>query len=191
MGRPFRQLIGALFNSNGALVADAREIFNDAKELYDSGRYADAAERFAHLAALSQNFGRPRRTVQLRMHAYEAWLKAKQPSNALLHVRTAIAMVLGAGRPKVALQMARQIVEDLQMAGYKTEAATFAKEVNERLAAHGLSLATKAPAGAPAKTAPQPKQLPTTCPQCGGRLPRAYEENEVECDYCGSIVRAE
>ena len=191
MGRPFRQLTGALFNSSGALVADARQAFDDAKELYDSGRYADAAERFAHLAALAQNFGRPRRTVQLRMYAYEAWLKAKQPSNALLHVRTAIAMVLGSGRPQVALHMARQIVEDLRTASYKTEADTFAKEVNGRLAAHGLSLAAKAPAGAPAEAASQPKKLPATCPQCGGRLPRAYDENEVECDYCGSIIRAE
>jgi hypothetical protein len=191
MRRPFRRLVGALFNPDGALAAETREAFDDAVDLYDSGQYADAAERFAHLAEMAQNFNRPRRTVQLRMRACDAWLKAKQPANAVRHARTAIGMVAGAGRLKAAANIARQVIGDLRAAGYASEANTLTKEINDRLAAHGLSL-TQSPAveQSPESASPQLK-FPAACPQCGGRLPRSFGEDEIECDYCGTVIRAE
>lgn len=190
MRRPFRRLAGALFNPNGTLFAEAQEAFDDAVELYDSGNYADAAERFAHLAEMAQNFNRPRRTVQLRMRACDAWLKAKQPANAVRHARTAIGIVTGSGRPKVALNMARQVIDDLHAAGYAAEAKAFAKEINDRLAGQGLSLAP-GPTVEQSQAAARRGALPGVCPQCGGRLPRSFGEEEIECDYCGSVIRAE
>ncbi len=47
-------------------------------------------------------------------------------------------------------------------------------------------------AGTPAKRLPR---LPTRCPSCGAPVdPRDVEwvdEATVECDYCGSLIRAE
>jgi hypothetical protein len=191
MRRPFRRLMGALFNPNGTLFAEAQEAFDDAVDLYDSGQYNDAGERFAHLAEMAQNFNRPRRTVQLRMRACDAWLKAKQPANAVRHARTAIGMVAGAGRLKVAVNIARQVIEDLRADGYASEANAFTKEINDRLAVHGVSLAQSPAVEQSPQPAPQRGTLPSVCPQCSGRLPRSFGEDEIECDYCGSVIRAE
>ncbi len=191
--RPFRPLrgLGALFNPNGALAPEAREAFEEANELFDGGEYAEAAERFTELAELAQNFNRPRRAIQLQLRAYDAWLKARQPANALKQAQAVLNIVFTTGKLRAGLNIARQVIDELRAAGFKAEADILTKETNERLAAHGLSLASSAAPAPDAAPAPRPGKLPTACPQCSGRLPRSFGEDEIECDYCGSIIRAE
>lgn len=190
--RPFRmrRAMRALFDPNGRLAQEAREVFDEANALYAQAEYEDAAERFTQLAEMAQQFSRPRRAIQLHLRAFDAWVKAKQPANALQQARTAVGFIFTASRPRVALNVVQEVVNELRANGYSAEADAFAREVNERLAGHGLALATTTASG-PAEPPPPPKKFPATCPRCGGRLPRSFGEDEIECDYCGTVVRGE
>lgn len=188
--RRMRRSLGILFNTNGSLAGEAREAFDEANQLYTNGQYEDAAEGFAELANTAAQFSRPRRVVQLHLRAYEAWLAAKQPANAIAQARSAINMAAGI-RPRKAARIAQQVIEDLQAAGYTKEAEAFAKELSTGVAGQVVPVSTTTTSvTAPTEKTPAPK-LPSTCPQCGGRLPRAYGDDEVECDYCGTVIRAE
>jgi hypothetical protein len=181
--RQLRHLTGSLFNPNGGLAAEARQAFAEASQLYNEGSYPDAARQFAELAATAARFNRPRRLVQLHLRAYESWLAAKNPAEAIPHGRQAIATA-ALHRPRQASQMAQQIIADLRAAGYTAEANALATE----LTAH---LGEPSTASQPIPPPNPPLTFPTICPQCGGRLPRAYGDDEIECDYCGTIIRGQ
>jgi hypothetical protein len=180
--RPFRRLRGSLFNPNGSLAADARQAFDEANALYDGGDFAGAAGQFAHLAEQARNFNRPRRVVQLHLRAFEAWVKAKDGDQALAEARAAL--TVASVYPRRAGRMAQAVIAELQANGFSAQASALAKEVNGLL---GPSQA----GGAAVAPAPARLKFPAACPQCGGRLPRSFGEDELECDYCGSVVRAE
>jgi len=189
--RRMRRTLNTIFNSTGALGGEAREAFDEANQFYTNGQYQEAAEGFAELAATAAQFSRPRRVVQLHLRAYEAWLAAKQPANAVAQARSAISMAAGI-RPRKAARIAQQVLEDLQAAGYTKEADDLARELNAQLTGQSFSIPAASPVGTPPAPDKTPSaRLPNACPQCGGRLPRAYGDDEVECDYCGSVIRAE
>ncbi len=55
----------------------------------------------------------------------------------------------------------------------------------------GASAATPAqqPAAAPAPTDVIPENIPTQCPNCGGKLPTLYRGMlQLTCEYCGTVV---
>ncbi len=187
--RRLRRSFGTLFNPNGALAGEARQAFDEASQLFDNGQYQEAAEGFAELATSATQFSRPRRVVQLHLRAYEAWLAAKQPANAVTEARSAINAAVSV-RPRKAARITQQVIEDLRAAGYTQEAEAFAKELNAGLMGQAFSVPVGPASPAATEKTPAPK-LPSMCPQCGGRLPRAYGDDEVECDYCGSVIRAE
>ena len=74
----------------------------------------------------------------------------------------------------------------MQAAGFKEEADVITKEINGKLAALGLSLATAE--AAPPESKPD-RKLISNCPKCGARL-RWMDDDEVECEYCGTISYA-
>src|SRR5689334_17290187 len=88
--RRMRRVFGTLFNPSGALAGEARQAFDEANQFYANGDYEEAAEGFAELATTAAQFSRPRRVIQLHLRTYEAWLAAKQPTNAVNEARTAI-----------------------------------------------------------------------------------------------------
>lgn len=185
--RPIRRLLGALFNPNGGLADDARQAFDEANGHYARGEYADAAQGYAHLAETARAFNRPRRVVQLHLRAFDAWLGAGQGDSALAEARAALS--LAAARPRRAAKVAESVQAELQSRGFGAQAAALAREFPGLLPAAAQPTPSAAPAPAPAP-APHLK-FPSACPQCGGRLPRAFGEDELECDYCGTVVRGE
>lgn len=184
--RPARWLRGAPFNPNGGLAADARQAFDEANALYDGGDFAGAAGQFAELAGLARNFNRPRRVVQLHLRAFEAWVKAGEGDQALAEARAALT-VAGA-HPRRAGRIAQALVAELQANGFNAQASALAGESTGMPGPGEAGGAAVAPAGGPA---PARLKYPAACPQCGGRLPRSFGEDELECDYCGTVVRAE
>ncbi len=171
---------GGLFNPNGALGAEAREAFDEANALYQAGNYAEAAPQFAHLAEVAQTFNRPRRVVQLHLRAFDAWVLAKNGDQALTEARAALAIASGR-RPRQAARMVEALKAELQANGFTAQAAA--------LGGNATPVAS-APQAAAAPAAPPPQyKFPTTCTQCGGRLPKSFGEDEIECDYCGTVVR--
>jgi len=172
---------GSLFNPNGALAAEARQAFDEATGLYDSGQYAEAAAQFSHLAEVAQTFNRPRRVVQLHLRAFEAWINAKDGDQALTEARAALE--IANRRPRKAARLAQSLIAELQAQGFTAQANALAGNA-------GLPTPTVAEAQKEV-VAEKHGTFPTTCPQCGGRLPRAYGEDEIECDYCGTVIRAQ
>jgi hypothetical protein len=180
---------GVLFRPNGGLADEARQTFDEANASFDSGEYAEAAEGYSHLAELAQDFNRPRRVVQLYLRTFESWCKAKQGGNALKAAKAALNVA--SARPRAAARIATEVIAELKANGFHAEASSLTNEVNNLLSGFGLSLANATPADSTPAAAPRQYKFPTTCPQCGGRLPRSFGEDELECDYCGSVIRAE
>jgi hypothetical protein len=171
-----------LFNPNGALVAEAREAFDQATTLYDSGNFAEAAAEFSHLAQVAQSLGRPRRVIQLHLRAFDAWINAKNGDQALAEARAALD--IANRRPRKAARMAEALIADLQANGFTAQANALAGNA-------GLPTPTVAEAQKEAAAPQKHGTFPSTCPQCGGRLPRSFGEDEIECDYCGTVIRAQ
>lgn len=186
--RPLRRMLGGLFRPNGGLADEARQAFDEANTLFDNGDYAEAAEQYTHLAELAQNFNRPRRVVQLYLRAFDAWCKAKQGNQALAAAKAALKVA--SARPRAAARIVTEVIAELKANGFNSEASLLTNEVNSLLSGFGLSLANATPSDS-TPAAPERGKLPSLCPQCGGRLPRAFGEDELECDYCGTIIRAE
>lgn len=188
--RPFRQLVGSLLGPNRQLANNARAMLDEANRLFDAGEYAEAAGLLSQLAEMAQTNDLPRRAIQLHIRAAEAYLKSGQAAGAVEHGRAALAMLAQAGGHRRALKLAPQIVGELRAAGFAVEAAALEKEVNELLAGLGLTLAsTPTPAAAPQ---PRPRRnLASHCSQCGAQLRWTDDADEVECEYCGTVARAE
>ncbi|MBI3243333.1 MAG: hypothetical protein HYZ49_13670 [Chloroflexi bacterium] len=185
--RPFRRLVGSLLGPNRQLANDARAMLDEANRLFDAGEYAEAAHSLSQLAEMAQANNLPRRAIQLHIRAAEAHLKSNQAAGAVEHGRAALAMLIQAGGQRRALKLAPQIVGELRAAGFSAEATAFEKEINERLAGLGLTLAST-----PAAPQPRPRRsLASHCSQCGAQLRWTDDADEVECEYCGTIARAE
>jgi hypothetical protein len=117
-------------------------------------------------------------------------MKSRNAVAAVGHARQALAIFVGVGMAgRVAVVLPRLIAE-LRAAGFEAEADSFEREANEKLAAHGLALARPQPAAAPPST-PRALNQPTKCPQCGAQLRWLdRDDDEMECEYCGTIARA-
>jgi hypothetical protein len=164
-------------------------MLDEANRLFDAGRYAEAAELLSQLAGMAQTNDLPRRAIQLHIRAAEAYLKSGQAAGTVEHGRSALAMLAQAGGHRRALKLAPQIVGELRAAGFTAEATAFEKEVNERLAGLGLTLA---PTPTPAAPQPKPRRnLASHCSQCGAQLRWTDDADDVECEYCGTVARAE
>jgi len=177
--------VGALFGAGGEIADEARKALDHANQLFDSGKYDDAGDALAELAELAETHQRPKRAAQLHHRAYQAYLKANDGDNALAQAREAIGIAV-AGKPRKAIQIAQQMIAEMQAAGFKEEADVITKEINGKLAALGLSLATAE--AAPPESKPD-RKLISNCPKCGARL-RWMDDDEVECEYCGTISYA-
>ncbi len=203
--RPFRRrgplgaflggmgLGAGMAGANRQLADEARQMLDEANSLYDSGQFAEAAGILAQLAETAQTHNLPQRAGQLHIRAAQAYLQARNAAAVVEHSRAALAAFTQAGMPGRAVTLAPRIVEQLRAAGFNAEADAFAKEANTTLAAHGLSLApSAASSAAPANAAPTRRPVQqTNCPQCGAALHWLTRmDDEVDCEYCGAVVRA-
>ncbi len=177
--------MGALFGAGGEIANEARQALDHANQLFDSGKYDDAGDALAELAELAETHQRPKRAAQMHYRSYQAYLKADDGGNALMQAREAIGIAV-AGRPRQAIQIAQQMIAEMQATGFKEEADALIKEINGKLAPLGLSLAA---AGAASPESKPDRKLISNCPKCGARL-RWMDDDEVECEYCGTIAYA-
>jgi hypothetical protein len=164
-----------------------------ANDLYEKGLFKQAAISYENLAKGAIRFRHPRRSAQLYMRAFDAWGQDQQIDSALSAARAALHIIVK-HRPAIALNTARYIAETLVANGYRDEAFAFAEEISSNLKINNQIFSRNdiiAVAANADETILKQSKLPNTCPQCGGRLPRAYGDEEVECDYCGSVIRAE
>ena len=166
-----------------------------ANKLCNQGQWVEAAEMFAQIATFATQSNHPNYAGRMYRRACEVWIEAKQPAQALEAARQALALNLAPGGLRVTARRMRMVIDDLRAAGYKAEAEALTQEVNNRLAAQGFSLTSLPIENVSVEPEASPGsrrgRLPPTCPSCGGRVPRSPDADEIECDYCGSVIQAE
>lgn len=162
-----------------------KKVRDAAYYLAHAGKFEQAAQTYANLAAqeLTDN---PFIYEMYAQYAFQMWIKAKRVDKALQQAREVLRVLSDGNILDTSTEDLSQMVGELYVAGYTAEAEAFSKEVNTQLAAHGLK-----PNPTPDEAgAAHPTKIPVVCPNCGAALPRADGADEVQCDYCGSTIRA-
>ncbi len=173
-----------------ALGDRPRQRLNRAHQMLAAGDFEAAARIFSELAELAESRGIPGRAAQLHLQAGRARLELGDGPAALLHAREALGLFLANGNYQRAAQALPRILHEFHVRGFEAEADALEAEARKHFEQAGQ------PFGSAAPSAPRRRgSLPAHCPYCGGDLrPDEVEwldENSVECDYCGSLVKVE
>jgi hypothetical protein len=164
----------------------AMQTLNQANRLVANGQPGQAAPLFAEVAGEMEATNRPRRAANLHALAAHAYADNRNEQAALQQARAALNLFLQ-------YQMARRtpvfyanITRKFTEHGMPNAAAELAKEFGQRV---GPMPVQASPA------AGQHGRLPTNCSKCGAPLladdTNWVDASTVECDYCGSLIRAE
>ncbi len=178
-----RRLFGGPVGPGGAGPQALQQAF----QMLDSGRYAEAAAAFWQLAEALRERGMPVRAGKLAMQAASAYLQAGDPNAALQCGRQGLALFVRGGRPGLAVRLTSRMVHALRERGYAAQADALQAEVNQHLA--GVA-PEPAPFGAPAVGH---GDLPAHCSACGGPLRPDevdwLDATTAECPYCGNPIK--
>ncbi len=157
----------------------------EAHALLARGEFVEAAHAFETLAGAAETLGLPR-AANLHLQAGRAWVEAGQTGRGLQHLRRGLSLAAQMGQMARLPAVTARVLTELRARGLTVEAEALQREVQAALAAHGLSLASVAPAAEP--------RLPAKCPHCGGTVhPSEVEWSDPRsalCAYCGSLLNA-
>jgi hypothetical protein len=158
-----------------------------AHELMAAGNYAAAAKAFETLARAGEVRGHPK-TGHMFLQAGRARLLAGQNEAGFAHLKRGLELMVN--HPVQLQKVGNRVIAELNERGMSAEAQEIRQWLQSRSPVQ--SDATRVGAAIPATARPI---LPTKCPECGGAV-RADEADwiddvTVECDYCGSPIRAE
>jgi hypothetical protein len=160
-----------------------RKGWDEAHAYGRSGNFAAAAKVYERLATESLQYNEL--IYEGDCHdAFEFWLKAANPENALRNARAALKVVSASDwiiESDDTIDDVCKMVGELYGAGYESAAEIFANEINTELVKHELKPRFQTKHG----------KFPMACPQCGGTLPFTYSDVSVTCPFCSSVIRAE
>jgi hypothetical protein len=190
--RAARRAARALPSPENEQIRQRREAVKEAWRLSGKRQFAEAGEIFARLAGESLQVNELILAQINSQQALRMWIQAKQPARALDQARHILRIRQDSGRlgSDHSIETLTRVAADLRTAGFADQADTFVREASALLAGPGLSPIGVPAAKSVAAAAAKAGKLPVACPQCGGRLPRAAGLDEIECYYCGSVVRA-
>lgn len=153
--------------------------------MMDEGNYGEASLAFYDLAKKAEELF-PERAPFLYIEAGHAALLGGDGKKAVTHFRSGLTLLATQQRYHRVRRAGERIIDGLRSHGFKAEAEEIASVIQGNL-----------PASADILTEPPRKQaiLPTHCPSCGAAVRPDevdwLDDITVECDYCGSPVRAE
>ncbi len=165
------------------------KVVGRAIDLDQAGKYVEAAEIYAAFAVESLAESELMASLY-HQYAFEMWLKANDPQNALDQARHALRMLCtpdgkwltynsGENAEKVIV-----MVSQLYAAGHTAEGQHLASEANEQFEIFGLPVRC---AAAPVRRS----EFPPACPQCAGTLPNSPFHASITCPFCKSVIYAE
>ena len=161
------------------------KILDQAYDLHIAGHSAQAAPMFARLAADLESENAPRRAASVHAQAAHVYADIKDEQNALAQARAALNLFLQYKLTHHISTFFPNITHKMNKFGLKNAAASLEKEYGAKVAA------ALTPAAAPAHHG----TLPTNCAKCGapihGDVAHWVDNQTVECEYCGSLIRAE
>ena len=160
-------------------------VLDQAYNLHLAGHSDQAAPMFAKLAAQLETENAPRRAASVHAQAAHVYADIQDEQNALAQARDALNLFLQYKLTHHLATFFPNITHKMNRFGLKNAAAAIEKEYAARVAA------ATAPAAAPAHHG----TLPTNCAKCGapirGDIAHWVDQQTVECEYCGSLIRAE
>jgi hypothetical protein len=177
------------------LTGQAAPLLIEANRRFAAGDYAGAAVLYEQLALSAR---RPRNAAHLLVEAGRAHLLAGQVGQAMPFFRRGLGLLAGRRRWRTVHRLGMRVIQDLRECGHSQQANEISSWLDGQPAPEldqgepGQPLASQPAASA----APMPRpRLPTKCPSCGGTVDPSdiewVDEITVECDYCGSLIRAE
>jgi hypothetical protein len=125
-----------------------------------------------------------------RRYAFEEWISAKDPTNALKQSLEALRLLCNEDGKWLLSDDGENadevisMVSQLYAAGYTVEGAELAAEANKQFELYGL----------PVRCAAEPvrrSRFPANCEQCGGLLPESPFDVSVACTFCRAVAYAE
>ena len=169
------------------LGPDQLATLQQANQLLANGRPGQAAPLFAQLAAQMESSQRPRRAANLHAQAAHAFADSNAGQAALGQARSALNLFIENQMNMRTPRFYANITRKLHNKGMPVAAQSLEQEYGARI---GAVHAQPAPAAPPKHRG----ALPTSCPKCGapvhGRDANWIDDNTVECDYCGVLIRA-
>lgn len=150
-------------------------------------RFAEAAELNMREALKELNNNYPLVYTMYCKDAFEMWLKAQEPGKALQEARNVLSIYLRNNGDWLRYNSADYVenltsmVSDFFGAGYLSEGAVFAGEVNHQLEKYGLPMRCAA--------VPVHKNIfPASCTDCGANLSHTPYQDTAQCGYCKAII---
>lgn len=169
------------------LSASQIEVLAKANDLVKNGQSGQAAPLFAELAKEMESSQHPRMAANLHAQAAHACANNNDPQGSLLQARAALTLFI---QNRMVMRLPvfyNNITRKLSNKGMQQAADALQKEFGGQIG--------KLPAQAPAQASgarAQPGRLPSNCPKCGAPVHgSASVDEELECDYCGTAIRAE
>jgi hypothetical protein len=181
----FRSFRKPIFQSNPVPAAQMLTL-NQANRLIANGEPGPAASLFAEVADEMEADHYPRRAANLHAQAAHAYADSHNPQAALLQARAALTLFIQNQMVKRTPVFYTNITRKLTNLGMPKAAAALTKEFGSRVG----PVAAQVP-----HASRKPGRLPTNCSKCGAPIHADeatwVDASTIECNYCGSLIRAE
>jgi hypothetical protein len=181
----FRRFRNPAIQSN-PLAPEMIQTLKQANRLVANGQPGQAAPLFAEVAGEMEATNHPRRAANLHAQAAHTYADSHNPQAALAQARAALTLFIQNQMVQRTPIFYSNITRKLTNQGMPKAAAALVNEFGARVG----------PVPAPVTPAAgQRGRLPTNCSKCGAPI-HADEINwvdtsTIECNYCGSLIRAE
>jgi hypothetical protein len=165
-----------------ALQPSEQRRLEEANQLLEDNKPAQAAPIFAKLAEVLTSAKQPKRAASLHAQAALAFAKSRNES-ALTQARTALTLMLQYKLDGQASAFYNELTRELTKRGLKVAAETLTSEFGD-----------KVPQPIPFDSrAAQLARLPSNCPHCGAPLRSSdvhwVDALTMECGFCGTPIR--
>ncbi len=157
-----------------------------ANQFISNGQPGPAAPLYVKLASEMETSGNPRRAANLNAQAAHAFADSLNEQQALNFSRIALNQFIQYQMTNRAPVFFTNITRKLTNKGMNTAAETLDSEFRSKV---GSLSATVMPASQ------TNKQLPMNCPKCGAPIHSSganwVDDQTIECNFCGSLIRSE
>jgi hypothetical protein len=181
----FRRMRRAALQVNAMDPAQMQSLIK-ANQLVSSGQSGQAAPLYAKLANEMETNSHPRRAANLHAQAAHAYADSQNEQAALDQARQALTIFIQSKMINRIPVFYTNITRKFISKGMKSASETLAREF-------GLMVGPLIPHSP--STQPHPGQLPTNCTKCGAPIHKDeanwVDEQTIECDFCGSLIRSE
>ncbi len=179
---------GGRRSAENRLGAVARQRMMEGNQLFRSGDYAAAAERFERMAPVARDRGMPRVAAHLSVRAAASHAKLGAQAAFDTWLDHAIADAKQDGDKERSSRMfgkLLKVVRDSPLAG---QADALEQKVRSQ-----VGVPPKVPEGEVVVNRSMRRHLPSKCAACGAPVEadevEFNEDGSVDCDHCGSILQ--